>query len=155
VVHIHKLATIICNITTTMRTAISAVLTILPIVSAHFVLKFPAARSDDDAQQATFPCGGHDVVGTRTPVPLNSLGLNMELGHTENTISVFLAIGNEPGDAFNTVLWPTVSEMGPGDFCWESIAVPGNLSIEAGTNATIQVITNAHDGGGLYNVSCS
>lgn len=136
-----------------MYTTSSVLLALLPIASAHFALNFPAARSDDDTNQATFPCGGHDTVGERTAVSLESIPLSMELGHSENYLSVLLAIGNEPGEAFNVELWPTILEQGPGDFCWESIPLPANLSIEEGTNATIQVITNGHDGTGLYNVS--
>lgn len=136
-----------------MLSATSVLLTLLPLASAHFALNFPAARDDDDTNQGTFPCGGHDVVGQRTSVSLDSISLSMELGHSENYVSVFLAIGNEPGDSFNVTLWPTAHEQGPGDFCWQSIPIPENLTIEEGTNATIQLITNAHDGGGLYNVS--
>ena len=136
-----------------MPSATSFLLTLLPLASAHFTLNFPAARDNDDTNQATFPCGGHDDVGERTSVSLDSIPLSMELGHSENYISVFLAIGNEPGDSFNVTLWPTVLEQGPGDFCWQSIPIPDNLTIEEGTNATVQVITNGHDGTGLYNVS--
>ena len=136
-----------------MSPTTSVLLTLLPLASAHFHLHFPAARGDDDTNQATFPCGGYDEVVERTSVSLDSIPLSMELGHTENFVSVFLAIGNEPGENFNVTLWPTVSEQGPGDFCWQSLPIPANLTIEEGTNATVQVITNGHDGSGLYNVS--
>ena len=76
----------------------------------------------------------------------------MELGHTENLISVFLAIGNEVGSSFNYEILPTVQEFGPGEFCWASVPLPSTLNITDGTNATVQIITNAHSGGGLYNV---
>lgn len=136
-----------------MASTTAILLGLLPIASAHFALNFPAARGDDDTNQATFPCGGYPDVAERTPVSLSSIPLSMELGHTENYVSVFLAIGNEPGESFNVTLWPTVLEQGPGDFCWQSIPIPENLTIEEGTNATVQVITNGHDGSGLYNVS--
>ena len=125
----------------------------LPLLaSAHFHLHFPAARGDDDAEQASFPCGGYEQTQIRTPVALSSIPLSMEFGHTENLISVFLAIGNDVGSSFNYELQPTVQEFGPGDYCWAGVAVPSGLNITDGTNATVQVITNAHSGGGLYNV---
>ena len=125
----------------------------LPLLaSAHFHLNFPASRGDDDTEQGTFPCGGYEQTQMRTPVALNSIPLSMELGHTENLISVFLAVGNDVGSSFNYELVPTVEEFGPGDYCWAGIAVPSDLDITDGTNATVQVITNAHSGGGLYNV---
>jgi hypothetical protein len=134
---------------------ITALLTILPLASAHFHLHFPAARGEDTDKQADFPCGGYpSPATTRTPISLTSgLPLSMELGHDENLISVFLAIGNDPGSAFNVELNPTVSEVGLGDFCWASLPVDvAGLGIEEGTNATVQVITNGHAGNGLYNV---
>jgi hypothetical protein len=76
----------------------------------------------------------------------------LDLGHTENLIQITLAIGNEVGSSFNYELLPTIHEMGPGDFCLPSIPVPADLNITDGTNASIQVITNSHDGSGLYNV---
>jgi hypothetical protein len=126
----------------------------LPLfASAHFHLHFPEARGDDDTDQATFPCGGYQQTQDRTSVPLGSIPISMELGHTENIISVFLAVGNEVGSSFNIELQPTIQEFGPGDFCFPAVPVPADLNITEGTNATVQVVTNAHSGGGLYNVS--
>ncbi len=126
--------------------------TLLTLTSAHFALNFPPSRGTDDEVQATFPCGGHAQTQNRTAVSLTSIPISLELGHTENLITVALAIGNDVGDSFNTILLPTIQEYGPGDFCWASVAVPANLNILDGTNATVQVITNSHDGSGLYNV---
>jgi hypothetical protein len=126
----------------------------LPLLaSAHFELQFPGARSDDDTEQASFPCGGHGQTQNRTAVSLTSIPISMELGHTENIISVFLAVGNEVGSSFNIELQPTIQEFGPGEFCFPSVPIPADLNITEGTNATLQVVTNAHSGGGLYNVS--
>jgi hypothetical protein len=33
------------------------------------------------------------------------------------------------------------------------IPVPSSLNVSEGVNATVQIITNSHDGNGLYNVS--
>lgn len=126
----------------------------LPLLaSAHFELSFPAPRGGDDEKQATFPCGGYEQTQNRTPVSLTSLGVAVELGHTENLFQIALAIGNDVGDSFNTILLPTIQEFGPGAFCLAAIPIPADLNITEGTNGTIQVITNSHDGSGLYNVS--
>lgn len=126
----------------------------LPLLaSAHFELSFPAPRGDDDENQATFPCGGYAQTQNRTPVSLTSLAVAVELGHTESLFQIVLALGNDVGDSFNTVLLPTIQEYGPGDFCLAAIPIPADLNITDGTNGTIQVITNSHDGSGLYNVS--
>jgi hypothetical protein len=119
---------------------------------AHFELVFPSSRGTDDENQASFPCGGYSQTQNRTLVPLTSIPVALNLGHTEGLIQITLAIGNEVGSSFNYELLPTIREMGPGDFCLPSLAVPSDLNITDGTNATIQVITNSHDGSGLYNV---
>ncbi|KPI35162.1 uncharacterized protein AB675_10169 [Cyphellophora attinorum] len=108
---------------------LNRLITLLPaLTTAHFHLHFPAARGEDTDKQADFPCGGYPTpASTRIPISLTSgLPLSMELGHDENLISVFLAIGNDPGNV-------------------------ASLGIEEGTNATVQVITNGHAGNGLYN----
>jgi hypothetical protein len=131
----------------------SLLLLSLPLLTlAHFELVFPASRGTDDENQASFPCGGYSQSQNRTLVPLTSIPVALNLGHTEGLIQITLAIGNEVGSSFNYELLPTIREMGPGDFCLPSLAVPSDLNITDGTNATIQVITNSHDGSGLYNV---
>jgi nascent polypeptide-associated complex subunit beta len=135
-----------------MPSQLITLLTLPLLVSAHFELLFPTPRGDDDAEQATFPCGGYEQTQNRTPVALTSIPLSMNLGHTESIISVFLAIGNEVGSSFNYELQPSIQEFGPGEFCWAGVPVPSTLNITEGTNATVQVMTNAHSGGGLYNV---
>merc|ERR1711939_447058 len=130
----------------------SLLLLSLPLlISAHFELTFPPSRGTDDKNQASFPCGGYSQSQNRTLVPLTSIPVVLDLGHTENLIQITLAIGNEVGSSFNYELLPTIHEMGPGDFCLPSIPVPADLNITDGTNASIQVITNSHDGSGLYN----
>ncbi|KAK7894934.1 hypothetical protein LTR67_005673 [Exophiala xenobiotica] len=130
----------------------SLLLLSLPLLTlAHFELVFPSSRGTDDENQASFPCGGYSQTQNRTLVPLTSIPVALNLGHTEGLIQITLAIGNEVGSSFNYELLPTIREMGPGDFCLPSLAVPSDLNITDGTNATIQVITNSHDGSGLYN----
>ncbi|KAL6240479.1 hypothetical protein RBB50_012591 [Rhinocladiella similis] len=130
----------------------SLLLLCLPVLTlAHFELNFPPSRGSNDENQATFPCGGYSQGQNRTRVSSTEVPVSVKLGHTENLFQILLAIGNDVGSSFNYELLPTIREMGPGDFCLSSIPVPSDLNITDGTNATIQVITNAHDGGGLYN----
>ncbi|EXJ85624.1 hypothetical protein A1O1_05990 [Capronia coronata CBS 617.96] len=131
--------------------ALLSLLALPLLTSAHFELNFPPSRGTDDEDQATFPCGGYGQSQNRTLVSPTSIPVAMAFGHTENLVQILLAIGNDVGSSFNYEILPTISEMGPGDFCLPAVSVPADLNITDGTNATIQVITNAHTGGGLYN----
>lgn len=121
-------------------------------VSAHFNLNFPAARGFNEHKLGTFPCGSMDTVSkTRTPWPLNNGEIALTMGHSDAQVQVLIGMGNNPGSAFNTVIKPTFKERGLGAFCIEGIIIPGSLKVVDGLNATLQVITNGEDGGGLYN----
>lgn len=142
----------------------------------------PSRAGDDDEKQATFPCGGFDTPSKeRTQFPLTGGSVQLELGHDRSLVQVLLALGNDPGDSFNLVWKPTVQEEGPGEFCFPDLVpflflsfflsllltiwqkmngrlthlvqnVPASLNLKDGQNATIQVVTDSHDGKGLYNV---
>ena len=77
------------------------------------------------------------------------------MGHTQAKVQVLLAVGNNPtGADFTSVIVPTFQEDGPQNFCLGGVTIANNNStITAGTNATIQVVTNGDDPGqsGLYN----
>ena len=79
------------------------------------------------------------------------------MGHTETQLQVVIALGNAPtGDDFSTILRPTFQEEGPNDFCIDGLRLPkmiGGRPLTSGAKATIQVLANNEDGGGLYNVS--
>ena len=75
--------------------------------------------------------------------------------HDESAVQVLLGMGNNPGDAFNTVLVRTIQERGIGQFCISDVVLPSDMEIREGDNATIQVVTNGDPTGGLYNVSSS
>lgn len=147
-------------------------LLLAPLAAAHYHLRYPAPRTDDLEKMMEGPCGGadhktaparrlkrhegHDDSSiVRTDWPLNGGQIELEMGHDRAMVQVVLALGNDPGpESFNTVLVPTAEEQGQGTFCMTDIRPPQALNISDGTNATIQVITNAHPNGGLYAVSC-
>ncbi|CAL8574850.1 hypothetical protein XPA_000801 [Xanthoria parietina] len=121
------------------------------LISAHFTLEFPPQREANEEDQSSFPCSGAAVSTTRTAWPLNGGSIQLTMGHARSAVQVLVALGNDPGSNFNTVLVPTVQEEGLGKFCFSGVKVPENLGVKDGDNATIQVITDGHETGGLYN----
>jgi hypothetical protein len=130
-------------------------LTALPLASAHFLLTWPDRRGFDDDKASGGPCGGFDTVSSnRTEFPLSGGPVQLDMHHTQTKVAVYLALGNSPSaDDFTITLVPTLSEEGPSNFCLGSINIPSNLNISAGTNGTIQVVTNGDPSGGLYQVN--
>ena len=127
-----------------------------PLVAAHWKIVYPPQRQyDNEPTMPQFPCGGINTVSTnRTAFPINGAPIQLNSEHTHYDIEVLLAVGNEPGDAFNYIVIPTVTEQGPNNICFGAGAfqLPGGLNITDGTNATIQVQTNGDGTGALYNV---
>ncbi|KAF1966201.1 hypothetical protein BU23DRAFT_487231 [Bimuria novae-zelandiae CBS 107.79] len=125
---------------------------VLPLASAHFLLSWPDRRGFDDEKASGGPCGGFDSVSSnRTEFPLSGGPIQLDMHHTQARVAVYLALGNDPtADDFTITLVPTLSEEGPSNFCLGSVNIPSNLNISAGTNGTIQVVTNGDPSGGLY-----
>ncbi|KAJ4358971.1 hypothetical protein N0V95_002587 [Ascochyta clinopodiicola] len=126
-------------------------LALAPVALAHFNLNYPTSRGFDEDKESTFPCGGYDTVQSqRTDFPINGAPIQLKLGHQQTNIGVYLAVGDNPGDGFSVVLYPQLQVSGFGDFCLGDVSIPSSLNITDGTKASIQVITNAHGEGGLY-----
>lgn len=89
---------------------------------------------------------------SRTDFPISGGPVQINLGHTQTNIAVYLALGDDPKDSFNTFLVPQISQQGLGDFCFGAVKIPASLNVTAGTRGTIQVVTNGHSSGGLYQV---
>jgi nascent polypeptide-associated complex subunit beta len=138
-----------------LSTAILA-LSLLPVSLAHFQLTYPVSRGFDDNTAGNFPCGGfNNVQGQRTDYLMSGSPLQLKMGHDQTHVAVYMAVGSDPGSAFNTVLRQQFVVTGLGDFCMGEISIPSGMNISEGTNATIQVVSNADgSGGGLYQVSC-
>ncbi|KZM18714.1 uncharacterized protein EKO05_0006550 [Ascochyta rabiei] len=126
-------------------------LALAPVALAHFNLNYPSSRGFDEDKEPTFPCGGYDTVQSqRTNFPISGGPIQLKLGHQQTNIGVYLAVGDNPGDGFSVVLYPQFQVSGFGDFCLGDVSIPSSLNVTDGTKASIQVITNAHGEGGLY-----
>lgn len=126
--------------------------TLLPLTLAHFQLDYPIVRGYNEDTLGTFPCGGQNSVSSnRTSWPLAGGPVQLNMEHQLTNIQVLLALGNDPGSAFNHVLDPTFTIQGIGKFCLSNVTLPSGLNITSGMNGTIQVVANNEDGGGLYN----
>ncbi|KAI4215552.1 MAG: hypothetical protein LQ351_002021 [Letrouitia transgressa] len=109
------------------------------LAAAHFTLDYPPARGFDEEQLTQFPCGGQDEVSTsRTPWPLKGGHIQLTMEHDRVAAQVLIGLGNDVGDAFNTVLVPTIQQEGFGKFCFGDVVIPASLGVKDGQNATIQ-----------------
>ena len=128
-------------------------LALAPMALAHFNLEYPSTRGFDEDKESTGPCGGFDTVSSqRADFPISGAPIQLKLGHQQTNLAVYLAVGDNPGNGFSVVLHPQIQVSGFGEFCLGDVSIPSNLNVTDGTKATIQVITNAHGDGGLYQV---
>ncbi|EAT85315.1 hypothetical protein HBI56_072260 [Parastagonospora nodorum] len=129
-------------------------LALIPASLAHFTLDWPKARGFDDDKEPDFPCGGfNDVSSQRADFPISGGPIQLNMGHEQTNVAVYLAIGDNPGNAFNVVMRQQFVVTGLGDFCMGQLSVPAGVNVTDGTKATIQVVSNAHGEGGLYQCS--
>lgn len=129
-------------------------LALAPVALAHFNLNYPTSRGFDEDKESTYPCGGYDSVQSqRTDFPISGGPIQLKLGHQQTNIAVYLAVGDNSDSGFSTVLYPQFQVSGFGDFCLGNVSIPSSLNVTEGTKASIQVITNAHGEGGLYQCS--
>lgn len=129
-------------------------LALIPGSLAHFTLDWPTSRgrSEDTAEQ--FPCGGYsNVQQQRTDWPISGGPLQLNMGHPQTNVAVYMAVGDNPGSGFSVKLRPQFVVEVLGNFCVGQLNVPSGLNVSDGTPASIQVVSNAHSGGGLYQVS--
>ena len=129
-------------------------LCLLAVTSAHFQLTYPKARGFDDAKEGNAPCGGFDdVQQQRTNFPISGGPIQLNMGHSQTNVAVYMAIGSDPKSGFSIVAKQQLAVEGLGNFCIGSVSLPSGLNISDGTPASIQVVTGSHEaGGGLYQV---
>jgi hypothetical protein len=131
-------------------------LSLIPLSLAHFTLDFPKARGFDDDKEPDFPCGGfNDVQQQRADFPISGGPIQLNMGHEQTNVAVYLAVGEKPGSGFSIVMRKQLMVTGLGNFCMGQVAVPAGVNVTDGTPATIQVVSNAHTSGGLYQVRLS
>lgn len=129
-------------------------LSLLPVSFAHFTLNWPKSRGSAEDTAGNFPCGGYsDVQQQRTDFPISGGPLQLNMGHEQTNVAVYMAVGDNPGSGFSIVMRPQFMVTGLGDFCIGQISVPSGVNVSDGTKASIQVVSNAHASGGLYQVS--
>jgi hypothetical protein len=135
-----------------LSTTILAV-SLLPVSFAHFTLNWPKARGSGEDTAGDFPCGGYnDVQQQRTDFPISGGPLQLNMGHEQTNVAVYMAVGSNPGTGFSVVMRPQFQVTGLGNFCIGQIGVPNGVNVTDGTPASIQVVSNAHTAGGLYQV---
>ena len=101
----------------------------------------------------------------RTKWPVNGGAVSVQPGWFPGHLSAFFYINigiNEPGQVappnMSHPVVPPFAISGPtnteydGQFCLPQIGMPANLSLQVGTNITIQVIELAQHGAALYSV---
>ncbi|ETN40010.1 uncharacterized protein HMPREF1541_04285 [Cyphellophora europaea CBS 101466] len=127
---------------------------LLPLLTtAHFVMHYPTSRNgDDDEIEVKSPCSGLGLSSNRTTVSLPSFPIALEMGHDETVIQVLLSLSDDPSSEadFNVTLERTFQQDGLGAFCLPEVRVPESAGLRDGANATLQVVTDAEGGGGLY-----
>ena len=102
----------------------------------------------------------------RTKWPVNGGAVAFQPGWDVGNQKAFMYVNigiNEPGQAappnysHNAVppfeLTGPNNSYWPGSFCVPQVGMPANLSLEVGTNITIQVVTATQYGSALYSVS--
>ncbi|KAF8939298.1 hypothetical protein BGZ58_010195 [Dissophora ornata] len=122
-------------------------------VMAHFILDYPISRGFDDDAEPNAPCGGFNAVPTnRSMFPLSGGFIDINSFHVSSTVTINIALGNNPSAANFTAAAATpassptsISINHPGHSCL-SLNLTSFTGAVNNTNATIQVIYNGGDG---------
>ncbi|KAK2073443.1 hypothetical protein P8C59_007728 [Phyllachora maydis] len=149
-------------LSSTLLAAASAML-----VSAHTFITFPGTRGDNLITNDTFPygmqwmypCGGMPTTTNRTFWPMGGGSLAYQpgwfQGHSTALMYVNLGYGTEPPNMSNPMV-PPFQIIGPsktpyaGSVCLTQIPLPAGAAVQAGDNATIQLVETALHGAALY-----
>jgi len=123
----------------------------IQLASAHFRVLYPFWRGDSLKTQWNRPCGGVNVTTNRTQWPLDGGSVVFTPGHPWAITYVNLGLGSDDAVVFNISLVHGFNQTGNGTYCFPKIALPKNLNVSAGTNASIQVIQITELGSALFN----
>jgi len=148
------------------------VLGLLSVVNAHTILTYPGWRGNNLVTNETYPfgmqwmypCGGHPPTTNRTKWPITGGAVAFQpgwfQGHATAFIYVNLGFGTDgPGGGPKNLSFPMVPVFQlvgpsknpyPGTVCLPQVPLPANITVQAGDNATIQVVETAIHGAALY-----
>ncbi|KAK4096824.1 hypothetical protein N658DRAFT_527458 [Parathielavia hyrcaniae] len=131
------------------------------VTQAHFGIDYPAMRANtlgssrnSSYSQWLQPCAG--VPGNLTdrpitPWPLEGGSLKLELHHKWTYIFINLGLGPDVGNFNYTLTNPFWNSTGNGTLCVPKLALPADLPIMDGSQASLQVVTVGDSGNALYN----
>jgi hypothetical protein len=131
------------------------------LAQAHFGIEYPPMRANTlgSSQNTTYsqwinPCAG--VPGNLsttplTPWPLTGGSLKLDLHHPWTYIFVNLGLGPDVSNFNYTLTNPFWNETGNGTLCVPRLALPADLPVREGSEASLQVVTVGEDGNALYN----
>ncbi|KAI0010834.1 hypothetical protein F4779DRAFT_616276 [Xylariaceae sp. FL0662B] len=142
------------------------------LATAHIVITYPGWRGDNLIQNETFPygmqwmypCGGTTLTTNRTYWPTTGGAISFQPGWFQGHQTAFLYVNlgfdtDGPDGGPSNMSFPMVSPFQligpskgpyPGTMCLPQVALPANLTFNAGDNATIQVVEIAQHGAALF-----
>lgn len=144
-----------------MGVAAFLLLAVAQLATAHFGLEYPEWRantlgSGHNYSQWAYPCAdvpGNIENGNRTDWPLTGGSVVLDLHHPWTYVFINLGLGANVSN-FNYTLTPQfLNATGNGTLCLPTLALPTDLKVVDGTQASIQVVTVGDSGSSLYNVS--
>ncbi|KAK4040964.1 hypothetical protein C8A01DRAFT_15239 [Parachaetomium inaequale] len=131
------------------------------LAQAHFGIEYPPMRANTlgssqntSYSQWTNPCAGvpGNLTGRpQTPWPLTGGSLKLDLHHPWTYVFVNLGLGPDVSNFNYTLTNPFWNETGNGTLCVPKLALPADLPVSDGSEASLQVVTVGEDGNALYN----
>lgn len=108
------------------------------------------------------PGGGMPSTNNRTKWPVDGGAVSFQpgwfSGHKSALIYINLGLGTHPLNMSHPMvpvfqLTGPTNDAYPGTFCLPQVPLPPNITVNAGDNATIQIVETAAHGAALYSVS--
>lgn len=87
----------------------------------------------------------------RTEWPLDGGSIKLDLHHKWTYIFINLGLGSDVSNFNYTLTNPFWNSTGNGTLCVKKLALPTNLPISDGSDASLQVVTIGENGNALYN----
>ncbi|KAK6070790.1 hypothetical protein SCUP515_08191 [Seiridium cupressi] len=155
-----------------MLSSIFLTIAVSTLAAAHTVITYPGWRGDNlitndtwpYGMQWIYPCGGMTLTSNRTFWPTTGGAVAFQpgwfQGHQTAFLYINLGIGSDGPDGGPAnmslpmispfqILGPSKNPY-PGTVCLPQVPLPANLTVNAGDNATIQVVEIAAHGAALF-----